>query len=955
VTSEFFVGQRWVSNTEPDLGLGIVVAVENRRVELSFPAAAERRTYAFNNAPLSRVIYHVDESFRHESGASLTVKELHENNGCLIYLAVDEQGEEQMVPELDLDSFVQFSRPQDRLFAGQVDKLKAFQLRYETLQHVHKLQQAPVTGLLGPRVQLLPHQLYIAHEVANRYAPRVLLADEVGLGKTIEAGLVIHQQLISGRANRVLIVVPDSLLHQWLVEMLRRFNLSFTILDEERCEALDASAEGSPFDSAQLVLCKLSLFTEQPLRLQQAAQASWDLLVVDEAHHLEWHQHQPSAAYQAIEALAYKALGLLLLTATPEQLGVESHFARLRLLDPDRYHDYQRFLDEEAQYQPVNELIQQLISDDAEQQLRQQPQLLEQLRHYLGDDEVDHLQSLLNNGEAVSDALKELIKSILDRHGTGRVLFRNTRASVSGFPVRHLHSYPLVVPELMAAQAASISIDEALHPEKLLGDEWWQQDSRVRWLVSWLREHRKDKVLLICANANTALDLEAYLRLRQGVGSAVFHEGLSLIERDRAAAYFADPEDGAQLLVCSEIGSEGRNFQFSHHLVLFDLPLNPDLLEQRIGRLDRIGQQQDIQLHVPYYENSAQAVLLDWYQQGLNAFEKTCPAAQTLYQQHEQNLLSCLQLQQADEVAELIAATQKDLAVLLEKMQQGRDCLLELNSCDNDQAEHLIAEMTATEQQETLAHYMEQVFDQFGVDQEHHSASSIVIRPSDHMRSHDFPGLSEEGLTATYYRDMALSRDDVAYMTWEHPMVRGSMDMILSSEFGNTAFCTMKLPPLKEGSLLLEAVFTVQCPAPAELQLSNYLPLTPVRVVVDVNKKNLTQVLTNQHFNQLGKKVPRQTSQQMIRHARAEISEMISAAEKIAKPELSQLSEQALNSMRATMGGELSRMEHLKLHNPNIRQGEIDYLTERKQQLQHFLSTAQLKLDSIRVGLVVNK
>ena len=125
-------------------------------------------------------------------------------------------------------------------------------------------------GLLGPRVQLLPHQLYIAAEVASRHAPRVLLADEVGLGKTIESGLIVHQQLTTGRASRVLIAVPDSLVHQWLVEMLRRFNLSFTMLDEERCEALVESGTPNPFEAAQLVLCSLSLLVDRPDRLDQA-------------------------------------------------------------------------------------------------------------------------------------------------------------------------------------------------------------------------------------------------------------------------------------------------------------------------------------------------------------------------------------------------------------------------------------------------------------------------------------------------------------------------------------------------------------------------------------------------------------------------------------------------------------------------------------------------------------
>ncbi len=108
---------------------------------------------------------------------------------------------------------------------------------------------------------------------------------------------------------------------------------------------------------------------------------------------------------------------------------------------------------------------------------------------------------------------------------------------------------------------------------------------------------------MICAKATTALQLEQVLREREGIRAAVFHEGMSIIERDRAAARFAEEDTGAQVLLCSEIGSEGRNFQFASNLVMFDLPFNPDLLEQRIGRLDRIGRAHDIQIHVPYRKN----------------------------------------------------------------------------------------------------------------------------------------------------------------------------------------------------------------------------------------------------------------------------------------------------------------------------------------------------------------
>ena len=197
--SIFSIGQRWISNSEAELGLGIVKEELGRKVLISFPAAEEERTYAAENAPLSRVIYPIGDTVSTEAALKLTITAQHELNSCIIYHGTDEEGQEVSIHELDLSSRVQFSQPQDRLFAGQIDKNRQFELRTEALSHQHRLAQSSVLGLMGPRVQLLPHQIYIAHQVAQRHAPRVLLADEVGLGKTIEAGLIAHHQLLTGR------------------------------------------------------------------------------------------------------------------------------------------------------------------------------------------------------------------------------------------------------------------------------------------------------------------------------------------------------------------------------------------------------------------------------------------------------------------------------------------------------------------------------------------------------------------------------------------------------------------------------------------------------------------------------------------------------------------------------------------------------------------------------------
>ena len=988
---EFVPSQRWISNTESELGLGIVVEYANRRVTLSFPAASEQRTYAADSAPLSRVEYPVGELITSADGEQLKVTEVQNQAGCILYIGKNNNGDTVELEEIDLDSFVSFSKPQDRLFSGQIEKSSSFQLRVETQEYRHSHQQSDAFGLLGGRVQLLPHQLYIANQVGQRHAPRVLLADEVGLGKTIEAGLILHQQLISGRASRALIVVPDSLVHQWLVEMLRRFNLRFTILDEARCLALeevdtdedlfdmDEPAEDpsldseNPFETAQLVLCSLSFLTEHLGRHAQALEAPWGLMIVDEAHHLTWSEQQVSPEYTCVEALAQKIPGLLLLTATPEQLGVEGHFARLRLLDPDRYFDIRKFREEEAGYRPVSDLVQRLLADDVAEQLRDNPELKNQLTEYLGDQTATELVA-----GADQQAIDDAIDSLLDRHGTGRVLFRNTREAVKGFPERHLHAHPVEAPEQFIDASASATLEELLHPELLLGEEVWTiADPRVAWLVEWLAENRDEKVLVICSRASTAQTLEEYLRLRKGVQSAVFHEGLGLVARDRAAAYFADEDERAQVLVCSEIGSEGRNFQFARHLVLFDLPLNPDLLEQRIGRLDRIGQRHDVQIHVPYYaavfqgeggqseENqsegtqTAQEVLLNWYHRGLNAFERVCPIGQAMFQQFEEPLRRCLAQREdlitgsEDELTLLIEQTHLATEQTLQNLHQGRDRLLELNSCNIRRADDVVDALLAATQMRELSEYMDRIFDHFGVEQEFHSADSIVLHPSDHMICHSFPGLPGDGLTGTYHRTKALSREDMQFLTWEPPMVSGAMDMVLEGDFGNTALCTIKLPPLKPGTLLLETIYTLHCPAPKRLQLHRYLHQPMVRILVDIKNNNLTKVLTFERLSSLAKSVKRHTGVDLVRHARPEITQMIGQTDNIAEAQQEEIVSAAMAQMTHEQQVELNRLTALAEVNPNIRRDEIEHLQSNTELLMQYLQSAQLKLDALRVIIAV--
>jgi ATP-dependent helicase HepA len=936
---EFSLNQRYTSSGEPELGVGIVTEVSKGKVRISFPASDEVRLYSIESAPLLRTIFKPGHTVVDQQGQSMVIEEVKIQDGLYMYF-----GANRALPEAELGEVSNSHTVDDRLFAGDVDSPEMFALRRETLDHDYQRRISPVHGFVGGKVDLIPHQLYIAHEVSSRFAPRVLLSDQVGLGKTIEACLILHRLLVTGRISRVLILVPESLVHQWFVEVLRKFNLWFNIFDEKRCASLEKGApEGNPFLDDQLVICSIEFLAGSEKRTKQAVSANWDMLVVDEAHHLEWSVAEASPEYSIVDLLSRVAKGLLLLTATPEQLGVESHFARLRLLDPNRYANFQDFVNESEGNKDIAAIVVKLSAGKGLKS--KETTLLESLFS------KERIALLAQKDEGITH---QLIEDLLDQHGPGRVLFRNTRLAMSGFPKRIAQLIPLSEPakhqlwldRLRNEFSHDMEKDSETSSEQ---EFWFDEDPRVKWLVGKMEELDPAKILLICTSKEKVLALESALSKFPEFTASVFHEDLTLVQRDRNAAWFAEKE-GAQILLCSEIGSEGRNFQFAHHLVLFDMPFHPELLEQRIGRLDRIGQKKDITIYIPYLKGSPQELLVRWFHEGLNALNANLEGGNMISKLFSNRLLTISKkasFEEANsELEALIAETADYQKVLKKNLAEGRDSMLEMNSFRPKVAEKLIQQIRTEDNYPALETYLTKVFRHFDIEMEDLAARTYLLHPASFSAS-VFPSIPREGVQVTFDRQRALSREDVNFITWDHPMATGAIDKVLSSTMG-TASCGLIRKTGKPG-LALELIFVLETSGKQRMDIDRFLPHTPLRIVVDHTGEEVTD---NYSVAMLNKSVVLGKMDSLLDNdvfVETMLPDMISSATEIAEEMGDREIEKGLERMKRTLDHEINRLTALQKKNKDIRPDEIQAAVEERNTLFALIKKARVRLDAVQL------
>ena len=699
---------------------GVVAANDGKKIEVRWDDASLNKQFSAENSTLSRV--------------DIAGKTVQRRSNCqdvvaLIRIAQDPpvwacsafspNGITNVnVPESDL--FIPpVTDPVERFKVGEIGSTKRYLLRQVAQRYRMQNSQDDLVSLGQSQVDIKPHQVSVVHKVAQNYPHRFMLCDEVGLGKTIEAGMALKELRAKSDVKRVLVIAPPNLVRQWQFELKTKFNETFSILNTTTVNSMRENGyDGNPFAHPAYppnVICSSRWVSGRRWR-DLCVEAHWDMIILDEAHHA---RRQPdgssTALYKLVRDLAPDEQvnrPMLFLTATPMQLNTSELYALVEILDPTLFPSEEDF-DEHRKAMPgLSSLAQKLSAahefpmpgDDDEETER----TVRQISEWLDMDEDDVLCSLRSGG----DGLRAISEELSDKHRLSEVMIRNRKSYVGGFMPRSATRWEVELsPEERAAMdaledyvrvgyqfaedadaksmgfvmvifqkltassiaairtsllkrrekvrakladrgASSDDMAEMLDQDASAGDVVEQgataadfsarelvllnnaivaldnvgeTDSKAHVFVDKLAElfgKRPDEKVLVFTQFRETQSHLADLLKKRGWNVNEFHGGMNARQKDAAIQRFKT-NGGPQILISTEAGGEGRNLQFCHLLVNYDLPWNPMKVEQRIGRIDRIGQDKPILIFNLWVKDTVEERVLDVLENRIQMFEET--------------------------------------------------------------------------------------------------------------------------------------------------------------------------------------------------------------------------------------------------------------------------------------------------------------------------------------------
>ncbi len=507
-----------------------------------------------------------------------------------------------------MDNFYTFkfnhSKAMTALKVGQTDALDYYYARIE-LSNLSLMADYDQLVCLPTLTKIDKHwyQIETARKVLRQLGGRALLADEVGLGKTIEAGLILSEYLARGMVQSILILTPASLVSQWQQELAEKFNLDCLTTDDKQLQlAPDTFWTSHPRIIASLNTAKSSK------HFAHVTQRSWDLVIVDEAHHLK---NRSTLNWKLVDALNKRFI--LMLTATPVQNSLVELFNLLTLLKPG-------LLKTEAAFKK------EYVSSSN----GRVPKNPEKLRSLMREVMVRNTRSLVDVQLPKRFATTITVTPSASEQKLYQDLtkfLRDFEPDLDKFSRTNL---------LMRAGSSSRALAESLKnlSKRLQRDELQtltrraaqiKQVEKAKALVDLLKQSQQKTIVFTTHKATSAYLAET---LRDaGIPFAEFLGDMSLKQKDAAIESFRDT---VPVLLASETGGEGRNIQFANSIVNYDLPWNPMKIEQRIGRIHRIGQTQDVFIFNFCLKDSIEEYILRILHDKINMFELVVGEIETI-------------------------------------------------------------------------------------------------------------------------------------------------------------------------------------------------------------------------------------------------------------------------------------------------------------------------------------
>ncbi len=983
---------------QPEWGVGhLVRTFEGGSVaEVLFPGRAQPTLVSTRGNTLVPHPFAPGDRVRTAKGRPATVSgEEPGGRGLRRYVLRYEDGTEDELPESEV-----LAPPPDTdllttLREGRVADARAFLLRRQALTLDEERRNDALGALLASRVMVKPHQVGVVQRVLSSRRPRFVLADEVGLGKTIEAGMIFSALRLSGLAARVLVVAPSHLTVQWLAELFHKFQQLFTLVDGDRlARSRREEPDTSPWERFPRVVTSLELLSRSPDEIREVAAAGWDLVIVDEAHHLRGEK-----AFAAIEAIAAHTWGLLLLTATPMQLDPDEYRALLTLLDPLTAPDARSFRARMDRQEALSRTVRALLEGDDPEAAA----AVSALRARFPDDPalatLRHRQALLGY--------------LAETYSLSEALIRNRRARVGGFSARRLHRHVVEPPEpervardavlgavmtgsirgaalagllrrLDSSPAAFAQAASGVLPAPPVLPERDAKYQALRALLDDIWEDEPEAKVLLFTEAQATLESLRALLSADGIEALGYHGDLLLVERDRQVARFRDP-DGPKLLLSTEVGGEGRNFQFAHHLVNYDLPWSPATMEQRIGRLDRIGQTQPVDIHVFDVRGALASDVLSLLADAVGVFGETVGGLDAVLEEVEPRILE-LALASPMERAEYRTALAARVAEARSAIRRAYDPLLDERSFDRDAVQALVdragARMgldleeggsledglwaIARDLDERLEEAVTELARRVGIGvdtDEQVDAFQCAFHFGHALKVEALPGLQlgeERTVLGTFWRDTAVEQEEIDFFATGHPIVEALFGFLRDGPYGrNGCRAIQHRGPTARG---LEVLFHVVPPEPEDTspgsrvpsrQLSRVLDRSLIPVVVTARPDGAPG-LEPKLLDLLAREEGRSLQGDQIRAAfpdlAAFVDPAIAEATRAATGQLRSLRAEARRKLDDERDRVLERLDRALRHQglaPAAIQAQLDEERAHHRRLAEALDGLQLQLDSV--------